>query len=351
MGSSVIENKLRTLGSRGFPSIGSIELTTRCNLACRYCFVTPEKKELPTDELCRALDRFADAGIISLMLTGGEPFMREDILDILAYIVNKKFFRTIVLSNGTLLQPCHIDFLAAHAAFFGYLRFSFFSHDPAVHDSFTGVSGSFGRTLANAERLINGGVKVMVIINLTEDNVDTLQKTKEFFAIRGFGVEVGVSKINTDKRIRGLCKPMTTGPFFDRYFSGIEETGLDAMRGSFETICGRPDNGNLLCEQLFSMISLRADGSIVPCLSFRNHAISNITSDTRPLHLILQNSPLLQSLRKLRRADLQKCGVCPFVNFCVLCPGMMHTENGSFEQPLEQTCTYTRRLHAAMYGS
>jgi MoaA/NifB/PqqE/SkfB family radical SAM enzyme len=160
--------KFKDLHDRGYPTTASIELTTRCNLACDYCFVTPSSSELTTIQLCETLDRLADSGIMSLLLTGGEPFLRSDILAILEHVVQRRFFDTVILSNGTVLTSDHIVFLREHAKYFGYIRFTFFSHHAAAHDAFTGTAGSFDRTLAAADALHAAGVRTMVIVNLIQ---------------------------------------------------------------------------------------------------------------------------------------------------------------------------------------
>ncbi|MBN1578964.1 MAG: radical SAM protein [Chitinispirillaceae bacterium] len=344
-----VRQKIESLAMRGFPVSGAIELTTRCNLGCRYCFVDPRQSELSTRQLFTALDRFADAGVMSLLLTGGEPFLREDILDILAYIVEKRFFQTVILSNGTLLRDDHINFLIEHTAHIGYLRFSFFSHLAPVHDAFTRQPGSFELALANADRLKRGGVEIVVIINLTEENIGALPATKSFFRCRGFQVAVGVSKVYTDDRIHRVCGQTTTFEFYKRYLSFVDEEGRQAMRSTFESACSRGDGGDLLCESLFGMIALLAGGDITPCLSFRNAPIGNITRDQRPLKEILSESPLIKRLRSLRRSDLEPCNSCRFVRYCILCPGMILSETGSFDKPLAQTCNHTKALYETIY--
>ncbi len=341
--------KFEELHKRFYPTTASIELTTRCNQACDYCFIEPSSTELTTSQLCDVLDRFTDAGIVSLLLTGGEPFIRTDILQILDHAVKKRFFDVVILTNGTLITAEHISFLARHSKYFGYIRFSFFSHNARLHDSFTKTNGSFDRALAAADALHAAGVRVFVIVNLTESNLDSLNETKSFFSERDFEVHIGSLKINSNDYIRRAYAPTTTKSFLKRYLSLSSGDGAGFMRECFEeNIKTFPFEG-YLCKSLLGHVAIRADGSIVPCLSFRSHSISNITEDRRPIHEIVRESSLYAELRSLRRTDLDKCGSCRFVRFCVLCPGIMYSENKTWKKPMRQTCNYAEAYYETIY--
>jgi MoaA/NifB/PqqE/SkfB family radical SAM enzyme len=86
-----------------FPLRVMFELTYRCNFKCPHCYV-PFKyrkcKELETKEVFAILDQLKDIGCFYLGFTGGEPFMRKDILDILWY-AKKKGFEIIIYTNGS----------------------------------------------------------------------------------------------------------------------------------------------------------------------------------------------------------------------------------------------------------
>ncbi|MBN1307182.1 MAG: radical SAM protein [Chitinispirillaceae bacterium] len=343
------QQKFKQLRDRGFPANAAIELTRRCNLRCDYCFVTPCPSELSTAQVFDALDRLADAGIISLILTGGEPFLRGDIIAILDYIVKKRFFDTAILSNGTVLTRDHIDFLRDYADFFGFLRFTFFSHHASLHDAFTGVQGSFDRTLAAADALQTAGVRTMVIINLTEANIDTIDETKAFFYDRGFTVHIGSTKINATEHIRTAYAPTTTKRFYKKYLSLTVGDGVEIMRKRFEENLGDDPFEDLLCEKLFGMVTILANGDIVPCPSFRNHTISNIIIDNRSIDEIIHTSDLYRELRALKRSHLEQCRECRFKRFCILCPGMMYSENGSWKKPMQQTCNYAHAYYETLY--
>ncbi|MDP2923890.1 MAG: radical SAM protein [Candidatus Omnitrophota bacterium] len=97
----------------GFPLRVMWELTYRCNFKCRHCYVPKSYKkksrqELNTQEVFYILDQLADLGCFYLGFTGGEPFLREDIFDILWY-AKKKGFQIIIYTNGSLIDKAKAE--------------------------------------------------------------------------------------------------------------------------------------------------------------------------------------------------------------------------------------------------
>ena len=69
------------------PINGQLEITLRCNLRCVHCYVIEDesKEELTLPEITNILDQIHQEGCLWLCLTGGEPLLREDFLDIYTY--------------------------------------------------------------------------------------------------------------------------------------------------------------------------------------------------------------------------------------------------------------------------
>lgn len=90
----------------GFPLRVMFELTYRCNFHCKHCYV-PEsyrkRGELKTKEVFSVLDLLKDSGCFYLGFTGGEVFLRKDILDIFWY-AKRKGFEIIIYTNGSLID-------------------------------------------------------------------------------------------------------------------------------------------------------------------------------------------------------------------------------------------------------
>ncbi|MCJ2512598.1 MAG: radical SAM protein, partial [Candidatus Thermoplasmatota archaeon] len=96
----------QTNSSGGHLLIASWNVTNKCNLFCEHCYREAGKEskhELTTREGFSLLDEIAKAGFKLMVFSGGEPFMREDIMDILWY-AKRCGFEVIIYSNGSLID-------------------------------------------------------------------------------------------------------------------------------------------------------------------------------------------------------------------------------------------------------
>lgn len=99
----------RIAQKKRFPLRVMFELTYRCNFNCLHCYVPlsfrreSERKDLKTKEIYHILDQLREAGCLYLGFTGGEPFARGDILDILRY-AKAKGFEIMIYTNASLID-------------------------------------------------------------------------------------------------------------------------------------------------------------------------------------------------------------------------------------------------------
>lgn len=83
-------------------------LTNRCNLRCKMCGIagspSREEDELKTEECKKIIDQVVDLKVDHLILSGGEPLLRKDILSLVYYAVSKKIKMVDIITNGTLIS-------------------------------------------------------------------------------------------------------------------------------------------------------------------------------------------------------------------------------------------------------
>lgn len=94
------------------PDRVSVNVTLRCNLTCTMCTTCYDAPELSTEEIKSIIDQTAAWGVEVFNPLGGEPFMRSDIEEILAYAVRRGFYVTVT-TNATLITERRADRLAA----------------------------------------------------------------------------------------------------------------------------------------------------------------------------------------------------------------------------------------------
>ena len=152
------------------------ESTMRCNLHCEFCYVGSLlnvegewREELPQDVLERA---FPDQDGLQISLTGGEIFVRKDIIETLELFRKKGYVCGYLTTNGTAITDERADALADLAKR-GFLKHISVSVDgpPDTHDIARGAKGTFERTKAGLKRLQDAarrtGAPLRVSINTT----------------------------------------------------------------------------------------------------------------------------------------------------------------------------------------
>jgi heme b synthase len=168
------------------PRLIAWELTGSCNLKCVHCRASAvedrDPDELTAREIKDTIDNIAAFAKPILILTGGEPLVREDVFEIARY-GTEKGLRVVVGTNATLITPN----VAKKLLDAGVKRMSVSidGSTPEAHDKFRGLPGAFEETIKGAKAAQKAGLDFQVNTTVTERNVDDLQ------AIHDLAIELG----------------------------------------------------------------------------------------------------------------------------------------------------------------
>ncbi len=162
-----------------------LELTYHCNLACPYCYVGKErnKKELTTDEWKKVINQLPFYSIATLV--GGEPLIRKDFIDILAYTSKKIWNKVHVVSNGILINDEIIKAFIKYKLLMLSVSLDGYGEN---HDKNRGKEGIFDIIISNLENLKSQKPKQMIDIKtiVLENNLDDLVKLYKLCEKMGF---------------------------------------------------------------------------------------------------------------------------------------------------------------------
>ena len=147
-------------------------ITARCNLSCDHCYLSAGRlrtgdRELTSPEAFTLLDDLSNLGIPLLIISGGEPLMRDDVWELLTY-AQKKRITTALSSNGTLINREIADRLKASGV--GYVGISLDSADRKTHERFRHATGCYDAALAGLAHCHDAGLKTGVRCTATRDN-------------------------------------------------------------------------------------------------------------------------------------------------------------------------------------
>lgn len=340
--SQTIEQKIL---AKRVPLDSTIELTHRCPMDCQMCYLHRISQELSTDELKKVLDQLAHEGCLFLLLTGGEPFLRKDLMEILDYATAKGFLVTLK-TTGILMTP------QAARAIHGYgvseVHISILASTAAAHDALMRREGAFDKAISAVGMLREAGVRVKIKSIITKGHVEEIEK---LFALCR---ELNLSEedITFDATIFPKCNADTL-PLQCRM-------GDDELRKFFYTLrkqhipqfpfvgVDEPlDDAAVSCHAGRSGIAISPDGTVFPCLSL-SVLIGNVKD--QPLREILdgpRNNQIIDRIRLSRNAD---CGRCPSRMGCFRCPALSYLETGSTGRAAPESCRQTRIIQEVVYG-
>lgn len=183
--------------SRIYPKYIRLELTHKCNLRCAMCpalLRTPDtgKRELELKEIKMIIDElsgYRDKPYISL--SGGEPFLRPDIFDILRYL-ERGGMKYKVLTNATVLVPASLERLKSITPDIFQVSLD---GPEEIHDKIRGYPGAFAKTMASVSYIKeNTGLRVLFMCVINSINARHLKETVE--TAEGLGVDLCFSHLS-----------------------------------------------------------------------------------------------------------------------------------------------------------
>ena len=158
------------------PFTAAWEVTRACAYACIHCRAEAQPKrdprELTTDEGFRLIDELVEVGRPILIVTGGDPMMRPDLLDLIRYAAARGL-RVALSPTATKLVTLE-RLREARDAGVARIQMSLDGSRPEVQDAFRGRPGSFQRTLEILDDIRSAGISLQVGTTVSRYNVDDL---------------------------------------------------------------------------------------------------------------------------------------------------------------------------------
>lgn len=297
-------------------------LTERCNLWCKHCYQGergtdemsfPEMRNVITEVSDMVRDWSESYGVSfapSMNITGGEPFLRNDLLNILGEI-RKQGFKTYLLTNGALVDKKRARMLAD----LGVDGVQVSMEGPEdVHDAIRGA-GSYSASAAGVEQLVDAGIAVT--LNVTVSNLNAGQVKR----IITFGSHAGVKRIGFSRLVpAGRGRALLSHMLTQAQVKELYEELLSLELKSLEIVTGDPvaaqmkikangDAGTTAisgCAAGVSGLTIQPNGNVTPCRRLPL-SLGNVRRDS--LRKIWAASPVLEALRD-RSKYKGKCGAC-----------------------------------------
>lgn len=162
------------------PISGTFELTPRCNLSCEMCYIrmTAEEqgrigRELTTEEWLTIARDAVDAGMVYLLLTGGEPMLRKDFTKLYEGIAELGVMLSLN-TNGTLLNDEILHCLKQHPP--ERVNVTLYGAAPETYAAVCGNAGGYNAALRGIRMLHENAIPVCVNVTLTRHNAADMER-------------------------------------------------------------------------------------------------------------------------------------------------------------------------------
>lgn len=330
-------------GEHRLPISLSLEVTGACNVACLHCYMPGINRhdEISTDEIRRILDEAADAGVLWLLLTGGEPFVRKDFVEIYKYS-KKKGFIINLFSNGTLIDERIADMLAEWPPF--VVEITVHSMNEEIFDKITRVKGSFARCMEGIWLLHERG------INLRIKTVAMKQNKGELNDIERFAAEIGAEhrfdphiqpKINGDDApLRFRLSPEEIVELDSEHTERLRD-----WKEIFENKVACATDHIFSCGAGVRSCYVNAQGRLSACLM-----TNYLSYDLKNGSFREAWSEFLPSVINRRPKTEYKCHSCELIVLCGRCPAWAYLEAGDEEAPVDHLCRIGSLRERAIAG-
>jgi radical SAM protein with 4Fe4S-binding SPASM domain len=308
------------------------EITLNCNLRCRHCYLHdtlrgPNEEltdEVTTEQCLNIIDQLDEAHVFTVEVVGGEPFIRKDIMTILNYMGEKKFWTTVD-TNGTLVDEKTAKDLADTGI--NRLCVSLDAPTPESNDFIRGT-GSFRKTVRAMNYLREYGIPFRVQMTVNKTNYNEVEKMVRFCSEAG-AQDVSIIP-HTDCP---SSNPFSSSLILDRqeYFSVarkvadlFKEYSKDFISSDFSTALAfllpppeSTDSRFIRCNLGTAELTILYNGDVVPCPLMRDIVVGNVMKT----HLSeIPHLPEFEPIKNLRTLTIdeanEECAACEWRYFC-----------------------------------
>ena len=334
------------------------EITRRCNLSCIHCRAAAERGpyegELTTEECFRFIDEVAAFSKPVLILTGGEPLLREDIFEVASY-GTRKGLRTVMAVNGTLLDAHKAA--AAKGAGIQRVSISLDGSTAESHDRFRGVAGAYAGAMEGINYLKEAGLAFQINTTVTKRNLGEIEDILQVAIQQGAAAHHIFLLVPTG-RGRELAHEEVTPEEYEQTLTWFAEQDnkvpiqlkatcapqyyrIVHQRGEAKDRSGQGESLHTFTRGCLGGVSfcfLSHRGDVQPC-GYLEVIGGNIRE--RPFQEIWEGDEVFQCLREVN--NLQgKCGRCEYRMVCGGCRARAYALTGDYlaEEPL---CPYKPR--------
>jgi radical SAM protein with 4Fe4S-binding SPASM domain len=340
-----------------------LELTARCNLNCRHCYINlpsgdkaAQRRELSLDEISHIADQAVELGAMWCLITGGEPLLRADFADIYVMLKRKGLLLS-VFTNATAIRPEHIELFKKYPP--RDIEVTIYGASQESYERVTRRPGSFATFTRGLDALFDAGVRVRLKAMAIRSNLDDMEaiaafghaRTKDYYRfdpqlhLRYDGNAVRNEEIKAER--------LTPEEIVILERADTERFG--ALQNSCDTLINQ-DFTHIGCDHLFHCgagtgnFNVGFDGTFRLCSALW---APDTTVNLRETSLREAWEALVPRVRDMRSQEIEflnTCRKCAIISLCLHCAAHAHLETGAMDGATPYFCAVAHARAAAIQG-
>lgn len=321
-------------------------ITGKCNFLCKHCYVSAPSKqfgELPLSVCLDFVEQFADCGIRNVNLTGGEPLIRRDFMQIIDRLIDKNICVKSISTNGSLLTE---ELLMALAARNIRPKFAISFDGVGYHDIFRGFPGAENKVIDAVKLLNKYNFPVVINMVVNNNNIYCINKTIDLFSYFDIDEFKIGTVIQSGEWRKQKNNKLDIVKIYDYYLDVIncfinKNSPINLHIVGF-FCCAKnsrnfmipinKDNGDksvqdrFLCKHSKNVLYLSAEGKIKPCISFygmniRGEQRAELSLMKMKLYDVLSGSEQIKDIGKKLSYLLEVNKECKRCKYKFMCCG------------------------------
>ena len=322
------------------PINGTFELTERCNLACRICYIrqlpgdaTRLAKELTASAWLELAHEAVDNGMVFLLLTGGEVFVRPDFFELFTPLTRLGLI-LILFTNGTLITESVAARLAEAPP--NRTEITIYGATAATYEAIAGVPGSYARCCAGIEALVKHRIPLGLKSTIIRQNIGELDAMRQMAHDWGLPFSAGwlISK-RRDGAPSGIVDCRLPAAECIAIEATDRASATEWTKATLrESSIGR--DRNFYCQAGQTAFVVNSQGEMNVCIDLPFPA-------ARPLEIGFRSAwEQVQSYVDSALPLAPLCMTCEVRTYCPRCPAWSQLETGTLTDPVPYLCEIAR---------
>lgn len=337
---------------RHIPLAGAFELTPRCNFGCKMCYVHLQESEiaqagteLTTSDWIELGKQAAANGTLHLLITGGEPLLREDFEEIYTFLCKMGFILALN-TNATVLSDSLIRLLSKYPP--TSINVTIYGASAETYEKVCGNGSGFESMKRGLKKLSTLPASLKCRMTVIKDNMMEYNQVREIANkfTKQFAIDTMIIQSN-----RVPCSGAEACRMSPEQRAILEEENRKKYTNIFEVSQGLDDSKTLntnyiapnvlYCYAAKSSYWIAWDGKMLPCATFS-------TPYTDPLKegFLAAWNRLPNLLSNISRPT--ECNNCIYDGYCPNCIANLQAETGEYDKISQYICSIGKMRYEAL---